>query len=1321
MEDLEPQPSQPTEPFILDGIPVFLDGEGNYYDIQYSRLNDEEIKEGFDSLLELVDDLSTNPKHQSQSSQPTLVNAGSMSAVPLSPSVSFIQPEKDLYSVNPRLDAFLPQHEDLKPEPLAMPNPDNFETYDDFEQALIDWKQRVEKIVGFLRLPIPAGRHFCRPSLNIVEDKEEEEGEIRESEMRTVPGDADLSSAARGRSVTEIYNQTRGRTGSSPQNRSNDATPADSVPGSPPTERHSVSFNLENQDNADAIANEVDTKRTPTPDEIEAGLKNLVVEDEPEEENQTEHLAAAAAAGTQDESSPSPCGETEEKKEEEDNEGEGEEMRKDGEKEEFKEKYLQTDTTIIPVAVSREEPLRKLSESEDLMRRTSSTCSDTAPANPHPTKPVVMEMPWDQGLVPQEPDTLMFACYEDYETAMLQWYRSVMAMVAAGSIDLPPHPSILQDMFGIKPVQHDDHSESELEVLEEPTRKTEMVDSVAGVNFWKSGLIHPKDSSVVPITLPSPPPPVHNYVDLDLYPRLTKETKTNLAQFVDELNAKIQTSQKKFGTNTPPLLPIIHGVFQRPFTRSSSIRPVRRTDLTREEIVSCQDSNAKMNEKLVEFSAPLYDIANVDLKALRSDNAYLQSFRHMVTELRYSDMKSHLHSWYHPNACPETGNRAKAKIFELLRHTPKLSVNDIFSIAAEPLFLDSWADLLSTHLQLDSPTPDASISVAGLLINVVTPATFSSLLSFLTSSNDPSTRHKLCHFICSFLIPSARGQVILDGLVERKALRDLHLLCDAFVTEAESRYDLMPYIAETIRVADIVLPDLALEMRALINDVYLMYYLSLIAKISMQLREKTHPNAAIQQSSTTTAGRAREYAKATASDIGRMLLTIPSLVNPGFFALIRHRSSQLSALGLFLAVQVLSTPDVQIQQAVRMPEVELIKSICDLLCSRLTHARYAGSRLFSLAQKDLLSRTFIAFFSDKDNLHTYLLTVGGRSRHTHVASKIVEWVTGEIQRLVQKTVVETPPTHILKPSSFHIILKHVLDYRREVTLNVVLCSRLLVQYTRAYYKLGLLKTTKSPDLAADDSSCALSIQYNDVKNILASILGTPTTALGNQFRFHMLQTLRLLLKNTDVFTLIKTEADCYQKIITFCRDGRYEPFARCAWKLFAQIVKHHSGVVEHLVKSNQLAAFLEIIDTNAPHSVVVHGLNCLTKLFCMGAAETTRLSLGKGPTRGDDPSGKGIEKDNKAIINYYMKRRLFIKMHMIHQNTCDTMPGFLFSNLVAFYQMLVTAPVCSKLLKELLKNPGYKEGILRMTQMQLPPSERGSSQDLIKLFQKRAK
>jgi len=76
--------------------------------------------------------------------------------------------------------------------------------------------------------------------------------------------------------------------------------------------------------------------------------------------------------------------------------------------------------------------------------------------------------------------------------------------------------------------------------------------------------------------------------------------------------------------------------------------------------------------------------------------------------------------------------------------------------------------------------------------------------------------------------------------------------------------------------------------------------------------------------------------------------------------------------------------------------------------------------------------------------------------------------------------------------------------------------------------------------------------------------------------------------------------------------------------------------------------------------------------------ENKRKAQGLKPLR-DDP--RTLEKDLRALTNFYIERHAFIKVHMIYKQFGHEHPGAKFHQLALFYHAIATCSACAPILK----------------------------------------
>jgi len=182
-----------------------------------------------------------------------------------------------------------------------------------------------------------------------------------------------------------------------------------------------------------------------------------------------------------------------------------------------------------------------------------------------------------------------------------------------------------------------------------------------------------------------------------------------------------------------------------------------------------------------------------------------------------------------------------------------------------------------------------------------------------------------------------------------------------------------------------------------------------------------------------------------------------------------------------------------------------------------------------------------------------------------------------------------------------------------------------------------------------------------------------------------------------MFELVKKETHIHLRLVGFCKEGKHRVFSKTAWKLFYQLIHYHKDALDQLEKSKVLSQFLDIIGPNAGNTVLVfNSLHYIYKLFSLAENETDRIRSGKAPSRFGDL--KSLEKDLKALSKIFIHAHLFIKLHMIYKNLTGNPKGE-FIQLAHLYHIIVKCSLFKKLNKDIQKNPEYKDGLLKLSNM----------------------
>jgi len=66
---------------------------------------------------------------------------------------------------------------------------------------------------------------------------------------------------------------------------------------------------------------------------------------------------------------------------------------------------------------------------------------------------------------------------------------------------------------------------------------------------------------------------------------------------------------------------------------------------------------------------------------------------------------------------------------------------------------------------------------------------------------------------------------------------------------------------------------------------------------------------------------------------------------------------------------------------------------------------------------------------------------------------------------------------------------------------------------------------------------------------------------------------------------------------------------------------------------------------------------------------------------------------------------LFIKIHMIYKRLIEKRPGSAFVQLAKLYHVIGTLAACKKLMKDIQRNPEYKDGLVKICNMFNVPAQ----------------
>ncbi|GAM16961.1 hypothetical protein SAMD00019534_001360 [Acytostelium subglobosum LB1] len=942
--------------------------------------------------------------------------------------------------------------------------------------------------------------------------------------------------------------------------------------------------------------------------------------------------------------------------------------------------------------------------------------------------------PWDSHLYPQEPTPDDFNSYEEYNEALLRW-----ASVCVQLPYFPPHASQLKDLIPIQSIR--EHASNLPEDVSGLTPSDHLSNKAAADQAAKQ-MIKIK-SGIKEVTF------FENKTFLKTvaksYDRVSPEfSKDKLFTPNDASKRSINTtfgnmSNKLFGGThslfshkQTQLLPRIHGTLPLPmmslvknYKELKNIH-LRRTDLTPEQLRSCQDAPPKTEGQSVLFNVPGHDII-LDHSSLANSD-YVQQHQQQLRMYISADRYNHLYSWYHPTVSASTHQKHKDDIDMIItsqQHITKdsLTFDTIVEILHGSMYLDKFSDLLDTSFSEDF---DGGKSYATMITKCITPDNFSNLLRLL-EENKSTMFHAKMSFLVMNIFSGNQGSPILSQLITAKDVKTLSLLAYTFDFLSESPTDIFPWKEETYALVRATLGD---TLESIFRLTFCYYYLTIIGRVLDVHVHLYYSKSTVSQSKVSIA-----------HNLANLLQHNTSSILDKLFVGIKHRSVTVSSFCLFILLQLMHNQEGMAIHNCFKAEPSYFFNRCKMVCdSKLKHVQFAARRLFAVLNRPPWVE-FVYKEYTRDPESSIRDFIGNEEQRP--SGLLLELVLEIFQSAIRSTIeatnapaanpnatissgsssgsgsslnLATSPSVVGSPGStpasptpkipmgvrnkflfvldgmlFHLLLQYITKNARVLNNQTMVIAQLLSNLGKIHSHLGTLQATqdvKTSQKRWGQSTLTLSpIDIRNLSNRINDSLTSATNPYSYPTRTYLLRCMRHLFKCYPVYTIVKTEEDFYTRLLAYCRDGTYPDLNREAWKFLYQLCKNHVGTLEYLSKDTIMGGFMDLIAISSHTTVITNALHYITKMFNIATLSA------KSPQLRSKETTKLVEKDLKSLISLFISKFMFIKIHMIYKRYISSYPGLAFIELAKFYYMMYTSPNCVKLLKDTIKKIEYKEGL----------------------------
>jgi hypothetical protein len=890
--------------------------------------------------------------------------------------------------------------------------------------------------------------------------------------------------------------------------------------------------------------------------------------------------------------------------------------------------------------------------------------------------------PWEVVLVLTEPDPRDFDTYPEYEAALYRW-----AAICSEKLPfLPPHANQLEDMIPIAVPQDSAQrvQEEDSNVLPVPRKvglvRMDFIDDLISLN-WREEMIAQRESTFRKGAYQ------RGALLGQVMPKLPHELAKTFVAAYDKMLTTRTDNQNKYKMPNAPILPRIHGVAavaewignKHEIDFRNDV--LRRSDITEDEINKCKDCPPVIGNKKIEFNVADYDVSDMQFGRLLKDSAYSSKQRELILRLQFKYIYDKLSSWFYPRKSQTRSvvyrKETLSKFQSMIKAGTKLGMPEVISVLESPLYLDEFRqDLLGDDTDTDA---GGMLQYGNHLFNAFTVETLPHVLQLFETHDERLIHAKVSSFIYNGL-QNNRSKSMLDALIEKDDIRSLSLVAYAIVFFNEISVDLFPFREDLIQTT---LHVIGKPYGPILRTIFTYYYLGSIHSVTA-----LEPFQFVAVNSVITKTR-----ETNAKKIVQLLKSNPNFL-PTLFKSIGHRSAQVSAVLLFVAVQLLHdniSGAEGIKASIRSEIARLITEIKQLARSKLSHARFACRRLLTILKSDEWSGVLFQRFNAQKDFISQLLDPQ-QPRNSEFSQQLLEIAVLGLKR-THRLAGELPATlnaaqqaqlqhvaFILNNVPFHNLLNHCVTNMKAVDERVANVTRLLSSIAKTFNVLKRVKFDNSGlSTATVTTEYSAVLCAKDLTDICAFLKG----AEGFEERYvlaaqtQLLVCLQHLVVDDSVWEAVKTSEEFHSTIALMCRKA-HMGVASAAWKLFYEMIAKHPGAGELMVKNKLIDGYLNLISVSSGMAVMHNAMRYLAKV----------LSLNK--------SSKKKDPDAKAVAGFIVTSHLFIKIHMIHRKLMDETPGAAFSEMVSFYVAVMTSPSCSKLLKEVSKTNDYRDGLTKV-------------------------
>ncbi|KAJ3450343.1 sca1 complex scaffold protein scaa [Anaeramoeba flamelloides] len=219
------------------------------------------------------------------------------------------------------------------------------------------------------------------------------------------------------------------------------------------------------------------------------------------------------------------------------------------------------------------------------------------------------------------------------------------------------------------------------------------------------------------------------------------------------------------------------------------------------------------------------------------------------------------------------------------------------------------------------------------------------------------------------------------------------------------------------------------------------------------------------------------------------------------------------------------------------------------------------------------------------------------------------------------------------------------------------------------------------------------IKQNKILQILNLINDAPEDAFGLK-RF-LIKILMYLLRVRSIFLEVYQNGLLFENLIKLCTQIKDFRLNKTSWKLFYQLILYHSETIPFLIENQLMKQFVDLLTISSGIGVI-NQLYYLNKIFNMPQIEKKKfLNVDRYRYKRSYESHpiKSYIRDSKAISSFFESNLHYTRFIRLFKRYIITFAGAPFSNLAQIYYTIIDQKYCSKLKNEFKSSQEYKEAL----------------------------